>query len=196
MAVNDILCYLGLGSNLGDRAANLAEAGRRMEKLGLRIVKASSIYETEPVGYKDQPWFLNQVVGISLPDGFCTASAFANPPDLLRALLAIENEMGRERTIPGGPRIIDIDLLLCGNCIAGQGQAPDHDAIVAKPHTAVIEGELGLILPHPRLHQRRFVLEPLCEIAPDLMHPVLGKTCAQLLKDLDDPSPVKISLET
>src|SRR5215216_779587 len=136
--------YLGLGSNLGDREANLREAIERIRGLGLEVIRASSIYETEPVGYADQPWFLNQVIEVNLDSQFSVS-------DLLRALLEIEREMGRERTIANGPRVIDIDILIYG------------EVEIADPPR--------LILPHPRMHERRFVLEPLSEIAPDLIHP-------------------------
>jgi 2-amino-4-hydroxy-6-hydroxymethyldihydropteridine diphosphokinase len=205
-------CYLGLGSNLGERAANLAEAIRRIENLGLRVARVSSIYETEPVGYQDQPWFLNQVVEITLPSNCeADASRFADPSELLKALLGIERQMGRERTIAGGPRVIDIDLLICGDRVALPRSAPDDDKPpkaadpgagaslpLARPGaekpTSLRETDDGtnLILPHPRLHQRRFVMEPLCEIAPNLVHPLLGKTCAELLSELEDDSSVRL----
>lgn len=157
--------YLGLGTNLGDRQANLREAIERIEALGLRIVCASSLYETEPVGYQDQPWFLNQVVAAKP-----TLGPDFDAERLLRLLLAIEKEMGRERTMANGPRLIDIDLLLYG------------DEIIARPKITV---------PHPRLHLRRFVLEPLCEIAPDLVHPAIGKSVCDMLRALDDSSTVR-----
>ena len=151
--------YLGLGSNLGDRKANLCEAVERIKRLGLEVVRASSIYETEPVGYADQPWFLNQVIEVNLDSQF-------RVNDLLRALLEIERDMGRERTIPNGPRVIDIAILIYGD--------------------VEIEDPPQLVLPHPRMQERRFVLEPLSEIAPDLMHPRLKKTCRELLAALDN----------
>ncbi|HEY6334011.1 MAG TPA: 2-amino-4-hydroxy-6-hydroxymethyldihydropteridine diphosphokinase [Blastocatellia bacterium] len=158
-------CYLGLGSNLGDRAANLARALGRLSREGMNVVKASSVYETEPVDYLDQPWFLNQVAEIQ--------PGSREPREILRSLLKIEREMGRQRTITAGPRVIDIDLLLCGNQVMVAGEGGD------------------LVLPHPRLHLRRFVLEPLCELAPDLVHPVFGKTCSELLQRVRDGASVR-----
>ncbi|MGA9773047.1 MAG: 2-amino-4-hydroxy-6-hydroxymethyldihydropteridine diphosphokinase [Blastocatellia bacterium] len=177
--------YLGLGTNIGDREANLQEAIERIKGLGLEIRRASSIYETEPVGYLDQPWFLNQVIQTDMTAGltfnasddeaeFIKAAAVSHPQlALLNALQTIEREMGRKRTILNGPRVIDIDILLYGDQIAYAGEAI-------------------LTLPHPRLHLRRFVLAPLCEIAPRLVHPQLKKSCSQLLAALDDASTVRV----
>jgi 2-amino-4-hydroxy-6-hydroxymethyldihydropteridine diphosphokinase len=162
--------YLGLGSNLGDRQSNLREAVARINGLGLEVTRASSIYETEPVGYLDQPWFLNQVIEILLVEDplFPGKDLMERLEEMLRMLLAVEREMGRRRLVPGGPRIIDIDLLI----YAGIGES--------------FETASGaLIVPHPRMHLRRFVLEPLCEIAPDLIHPATKRTCRQMLSDLE-----------
>ena len=147
--------YIGLGSNLGDRAANLAEARRRLDEAG-RIVAVSSIYETEPWGVgPGQPDYLNQVVAITtaLP-----------PSDLLKELLGVERVMGRVRAAPGDPRVIDLDLLLYG------------DEVIDEP---------GLTLPHPRMCDRAFVLTPLAEIAPDALHPVNGLTISALNASVD-----------
>lgn len=147
------LAYLSLGSNMGDRAANLRAAIRLLDKAGpLRAV--SALYETQPVEVPDQSWFLN-----------CVAALESNipPRELLKFVLSIEASMGRLRLREKGPRKIDIDVLLFG------------DRIVEEP---------GLKIPHPAMHQRRFVLEPLVEIAPDALHPVLKRTARELLSAL------------
>ena len=145
--------YLSLGSNVGDRQGNLRGAIDRLSALG-EVSAVWSFYETEPVEFIDQPWFLNCAVALTT----------AHPPRLLLdALLAIEQSMGRRRTQLKGPRTIDLDILLYG------------DKVVHEP---------GLTIPHPALAERRFVLEPLVEIAPDLIHPVLRKTMRQLRDEL------------
>jgi len=182
--------YIALGSNLGDREANLTEAIERIKKLGLRIEKVSSIYETEPVGGRDQPWFLNQVIEIefikvALPDELKLADESAEcaiqAEALLSKLLEVEQSMGRVRTFRNGPRLIDIDLLFFG------------DRVIANPkeEDEMLRGRTEIFVPHPRMHHRRFVLEPLCEIAPDFVHPVLKSTCRELLTRVDDDSLVR-----
>lgn len=147
------ITYLSLGSNLGNREQNLEEAVRRASTLG-RVVAVSSFYETEPVEVTDQPWFLNCVLALETT---------AEPAQLMRELLRIEHEMGRQRLVKKGPRSIDIDILLFGNAVVN---TPD------------------LTIPHPEMTRRRFVLEPLAEIAPDLLHPVSQKTVTLLLAEL------------
>jgi len=161
------VAYLGLGSNLGDRAANLLRALKALRDAGLNLTAISSIYETEPVDYLDQPDFLNMAVAISAP--------LTEPFSLLRLCLDVEARLGRRRLTPKGARTIDIDLLLFDG--------------------AVIEGVrdgVALTLPHPRLHLRKFALAPLAEIAPELRHPVFGKTIRRLLDDLNDSPSVSI----
>ena len=150
--MNDI-AYLSLGSNVGDREQNLHEAIRRASALG-RVGAVSSFYETEPVEFTDQPWFLNCVIALE---------TLAEPGQLMSELLRIEHEMGRERVLKKGPRSIDIDILLFG------------DAVVNAPEVTI---------PHPEMGRRRFVLEPLAEIAPELRHPVSQKAVMQLLAEL------------
>jgi 2-amino-4-hydroxy-6-hydroxymethyldihydropteridine diphosphokinase len=141
--------YLSLGSNVGDRASNLNTAIDRLRELG-ELVAISSFYETEPVEYTAQPWFLNCAV---------TLDTDKTPEQLLAGILEIEQQLGRRRAQKKGPRIIDIDILLFG------------DSIVEGP---------SLIIPHPAMHERRFVLEPLAEIAPEVRHPAFNRTIHEL----------------
>lgn len=159
--------YLGLGSNLGDRAANLLRALKALRDAGLNLIALSSIYETEPVDYLEQPDFLNMAVAVGAP--------LIEPYSLLKLCLDVEARLGRERLVPKGARAIDVDLLLFG------------DAVI----DGVLDG-VALTLPHPRLHLRRFALAPLAEIAPELRHPASGKTIRRLLDDLDDSSAASI----
>jgi 2-amino-4-hydroxy-6-hydroxymethyldihydropteridine diphosphokinase len=152
--------YLSLGSNLGDRAANLKTAIDRLGTLG-KVLAVSSFYETEPVEFAAQPWFLNCVVELDTGK---------MPKQLLAAILDIEKEMGRRRVKKKGPRTVDIDLLLFGN------------SVIKMP---------GLTIPHPAMHERRFVLEPLAEIAPEARHPVFKRTVRELRDALPPGQTVK-----
>ncbi|WP_233185589.1 2-amino-4-hydroxy-6-hydroxymethyldihydropteridine diphosphokinase [Thermotoga sp. SG1] len=145
---------IALGSNLGDRELNLKTALVKMKERGMSIEKLSSFVETEPYGYTDQPKFLNAV---------CLVETDLSPRALLNTLLEIEREMGRVRTIKWGPRVIDLDIVF---------------------YEDLVVNEEGLTIPHPDAHNRLFVLEPLSEIAPDLVHPVLKKTVRELLMEL------------
>jgi 2-amino-4-hydroxy-6-hydroxymethyldihydropteridine diphosphokinase len=155
--------YIALGTNVGDRENNLREAIRLLAEAGIRILKISSIYETEPVDYLEQAWFLNAVL-----------EAHADLPalDLLHKLRAIESAMGSKKAFAKGPRLIDLDILLYGN------------ESIATPELQV---------PHPRMLERRFVLVPLTEIAPNLRHPSWPATSSQLLAALKDTSVVRLS---
>jgi 2-amino-4-hydroxy-6-hydroxymethyldihydropteridine diphosphokinase len=152
--------YLSLGSNLGDRAANLRSAIERLSQLGA-VMAVSSFYETEPVEVTDQPWFLNCAVEL--------ATQLA-PKQLMLQLLALERCMGRQRKEKKGPRTIDLDILLFGNSVI---EAP------------------GLTIPHPAMQQRRFVLEPLAEIAPNQRHAILDRTVRELLDELPPGAAVR-----
>jgi 2-amino-4-hydroxy-6-hydroxymethyldihydropteridine diphosphokinase len=152
--------YLSLGSNVGDRATNLRHAIAALETTGVQVVRVSSLYETEPVDYLDQAWFLNMAV---------EAETELLALDLLRALGAIETQMGSKKLMAKGPRLIDMDILLYG------------EQVIDTPKLQV---------PHPRAHLRRFVLEPLAEIAPNVRHPVSGLSAAEMLARTADKSAV------
>jgi 2-amino-4-hydroxy-6-hydroxymethyldihydropteridine diphosphokinase len=196
--------FLELGTNIGDRTENLREALQRIKNLGLDLVRLSSIYETEPVGYANQNWFLNQVAEVAFTPALSLSinedakSLIENclqkdlelglkmlAGQLLRALLDIENQMGRKREITNGPRIIDIDLLLYGDFII--------TAVLPSQKTDGEEDvQQTIIIPHPRMHLRRFVLAPMNEIAPNVCHPTMQKTFAEMLAALDDESIVRV----
>ena len=152
--------YLCLGSNLGDRAANIDRALALLPAAGVRVIRRSSVYKTEPVEFTAQGWFLNLAaeVGTALM-----------PRQLLHAIRRIEQKMGRRRIVRAGPRVLDIDILLYGTSIV---------------RTAELE------IPHPRMADRRFVLVPMAELAPGLRHPVLKLTMLELLAATRDHSQV------
>jgi 2-amino-4-hydroxy-6-hydroxymethyldihydropteridine diphosphokinase len=153
--------YLSLGSNIGDRAGNISRAVAELGPHRVRLVKQSSLYETEPVELREQGWFLNGVVEVETE---------LTPQQLMQVLLKIEREMGRERIVPKGPRIIDMDILLFSSSVVKESR---------------------LEIPHPRMADRCFVLVPLAEIAPGAVHPVLKKTIQQLLQETPDHSEVR-----
>jgi 2-amino-4-hydroxy-6-hydroxymethyldihydropteridine diphosphokinase len=146
--------YLGLGSNMGDREALLRSALAELDEPDLKLLRVSSLYETEPIGFREQRWFMN------------LAAEFETqlfPRQLLHRIQRIERQFGRRRTIANGPRTIDVDILLYGNFVV---TADD------------------LEIPHPRYRERRFTLAPLAELRPNLRDPVTGKTVSELLGEL------------
>jgi 2-amino-4-hydroxy-6-hydroxymethyldihydropteridine diphosphokinase len=159
--VAETTVYLSLGSNLGDREKNLRTAIATLADGGVRVTRVSSFYETQPVDLREQPWFLNCAV---------QGETELPPLDLLRALRGIESQMGSKKLVPKGPRLIDLDILLYG------------DETIDTPELQV---------PHPRMLQRKFVLVPLAEIAPNLKHPSWKETASRLLADLPDSSVVR-----
>lgn len=154
--------FLSLGANVGDRERNIACAIKKLPEHGIRIVRRSSLYETEPVEVLDQKWFLNCVV---------EAETDLTPLELLDVLLEIERSLGRQRRVPKGPRAIDIDILFFGS------------EVIQMPR---------LKIPHPRMADRRFVLVPFAELAPSAQHPGSKKTVADLLAETPDKSDVKL----
>jgi 2-amino-4-hydroxy-6-hydroxymethyldihydropteridine diphosphokinase len=150
--------YIALGSNVGDRQANLRRAVQLLEHSGVAVAQLSSLYETEPVGYLDQPWFLNAALEASTP---------LSPEQLLSALREIESSMGSSKPFRNGPRLIDLDILLYDN------------AVIDTP---------TLQIPHPRMLERNFVLAPLAEIAPTLRHPSWPANIADIFANSPDRS--------
>jgi 2-amino-4-hydroxy-6-hydroxymethyldihydropteridine diphosphokinase len=153
--------YLSLGANMGKRAENIRRAIEALGTYQVQVMRVSRHYETEPVGMREQPWFLNCVL---------EAETDLQPKRLMDVLLEIERRMGRERQVLKGPRLIDMDILFYGSSVV---QAP------------------GLEIPHPRMAERRFVLVPFAEIAPRVRHPVLKKTIGELLRETPDRSEVR-----
>jgi 2-amino-4-hydroxy-6-hydroxymethyldihydropteridine diphosphokinase len=154
--------YVALGSNLGKREENIAQAIAAMDTAGIHVRRRSALYETEPVGIREQGWFLNGVV---------EAETDLMPRRLLHTVRKIEGELGRKRVVHMGPRVIDLDVLLYGSSVV---------------HLPELE------IPHPRMTERRFVLTPLAELAAGLRHPVLKKTVGELLSEVEDSSQVRL----
>jgi 2-amino-4-hydroxy-6-hydroxymethyldihydropteridine diphosphokinase len=160
--VQGVIAFIGIGSNMEDPAARCRDAVRRLGSVpGIRLLRSSSLYRTEPVGLLDQPWFINAVAEIRTG---------LRPQALFAALKGIEREMGRIEGLRWGPRVMDLDLLLYGQ---------------------EVFAEEGLVIPHPEMHRRRFVLEPLCELASYEIHPAFGVSARGLLDRLRDPAIVE-----
>ena len=157
--------YLALGSNVGDRAANLTAALAQLAAAGVRILRVSSIYETEPVGFAAQHWFYNLVL---------EAETDLFPLQLLARIAKIEHALGRVRSVRNGPRTLDIDIVLYGRAVVRSAQ---------------------LEIPHPRMTERRFVLAPLAELAPDLRHPITHEPIRVLLESAPDQAIRRLDLK-
>jgi 2-amino-4-hydroxy-6-hydroxymethyldihydropteridine diphosphokinase len=157
------IAYVGLGSNMGGKTGNILKALELLDHVdNLTVVKRSSLYETEPIGYEDQDWFVNAVAQLETN---------LSPQQLLNEFMKVEQSIGRKRDLRWGPREIDLDLLLYDQlCI----DSPD------------------LVIPHPRMHERAFVLVPFAEIAPDITHPVFSRTIGELLKEIHSLKTVRL----
>jgi 2-amino-4-hydroxy-6-hydroxymethyldihydropteridine diphosphokinase len=161
--IRGIIAFIGIGSNMEKPADQCYEAIKRLSAVtGVRVLRCSSLYRTEPVGLPDQDWFINTVAEIR---------TFISPSELFEALKEIERQMGRKEGPKWGPRIIDLDILLYGQ--------------------EVVQEE-GLRIPHPELHRRRFVLEPLCELASYAVHPAFNVSIRGLMARLEDPALVEL----
>ncbi|MFQ6069684.1 MAG: 2-amino-4-hydroxy-6-hydroxymethyldihydropteridine diphosphokinase [Candidatus Aminicenantales bacterium] len=152
--------FICLGSNIGDRKKNIRQACLLLQRRGIHLFRSSSLYLSEPVDYRPQPWFYNQVVELE---------SDLEPHELLSLVKAVEKVMGRKPSLKKGPRLIDIDILFAGEKVVNSRE---------------------LVVPHPRLEKRNFVLLPLSEIGPDIVHPVSRKKVKDLLKECDDNSSV------
>jgi len=162
--VSGIICFIGVGSNLNNPAERCLEAVSNLDSVsGIKVLRRSSLYRTEPVGFTEQDWFVNAVAEIR---------TVLNPRELLKALQEVEDGMGRVRGPKWGPRVIDLDVLLYG-----------QEVIL----------DVDLVIPHPLLHKRRFVLEPLCELASYAIHPAFGVSIHGLMDRLDDESRVYLN---
>jgi 2-amino-4-hydroxy-6-hydroxymethyldihydropteridine diphosphokinase len=160
---NGIIGFVGLGSNIGDPLTRCREAiGYIADIEGIDVLRRSSFFRTEPVGIRDQEWFINAVIEIR---------TIVEPRELLKALKEIEVYMGRKASARWGPRSIDLDILLYGQQVLHQED---------------------IVIPHPELHKRRFVLEPLFELAPYFIHPAFGVSVRGLMERLEDPSRVEL----
>jgi 2-amino-4-hydroxy-6-hydroxymethyldihydropteridine diphosphokinase len=156
-----MLVYLALGSNVGDRQQHIRAAIQGLSDRGIQIIRCASIYLTEPREFLNQPWFLNTVL---------EANTSLDPDKLLKVCLEVEEDNLRKRDISKGPRTLDIDIIFFGR------------EVIRKP---------GLEIPHRRFSKRRFVLEPLAEIASEFVDPVSGRTIRQLLQEVSDPAQVE-----